>query len=103
MANLLVNISLRAWHPGRSTDFSITTGKDLRLLMKRERRALLIDENQRLRRVETLGIREDFGTVGVDVHRNISRFAVSGLVREALEKEFGGDAVLEAAERRGGT
>lgn len=84
-------------------DFSITTRKDFRLLMKRQRRALLIDENQRLRRVETLGIREDFGTRGVDVHRNISRFAVSGLVREALEKEFGWDAVLEAAERRGGT
>ncbi|WP_281706001.1 hypothetical protein [Aeromonas taiwanensis] len=84
-------------------DFGITTRKGFRLLMKRHPRALLVDENQRLRRAETLGLREDFGPGGVDVHRNISRFAISGLVREALEKEFGWDAVLEAAERRGRT
>lgn len=83
-------------------DFGITTRKDFRLLMKRHRRALLIDEHQKMRRAETLGLRDEFRPEGIDVHRNTSRFAISGLVREALEKEFGWDAVLEAAEKRDG-
>ena len=83
-------------------DFGSTIRKEFRLLMKRHRRSLLIDEHQKLRRVETLGLRKDFGPGGVDVHRNASRFAVSGLVREALEKEFGWGPVPVSAERRGG-
>lgn len=75
--------------------FGITTNKSLRLLMKKHRRAILSDEKQKMLRAETLDLLRQFNPAGIDVHSNTSRFAVSGLVREALEKEFGWDAVVE--------
>ena len=76
-------------------DFGITTNKSFRLLMKKHRRAILSDEKQKMLRAETLDLLRQFNPAGIDVHSNTSRFAVSGLVREALEKEFGWDAVVE--------
>lgn len=75
--------------------FGITTNRSFRLLMKKHRRAILSDENQKMFRAETLDLLRQFNPAGIDVHSNTSRFAVSGLVREALEKEFGWDAVVE--------
>lgn len=75
--------------------FGVTTNRSLRLLMKKHRRAILSDEKQKMLRAETLDLLRQFNPAGIDVHSNTSRFAVSGLVREALEKEFGWDAVVE--------
>lgn len=75
--------------------FGITTNKSLRLLMKKHRRAILSDEKQKMLRAETLDLLRQFNPAGIDAHSNTSRFAVSGLVREGLENEFGWDAVDE--------
>lgn len=75
--------------------FGIMTNKSLRLLMKKHRRAILSDEKAKMMRAETLDLLREFNPAGIDANSNTSRFAVSGLVREALEKEFGWDAVVE--------
>lgn len=43
-------------------------------------------------RPETLYLAKEFGWGGVDVHANKSWFAIPGLVRQALELEYGEEA-----------
>lgn len=71
----------------------ISTVKELRLLLKKHRRSILDDERRKMSRAETLDLLSHFGVQGVDTHSNTAWFAVPGLVREALEKEFGWEAV----------
>lgn len=66
----------------------VTTRKQLRLLMKARRRALLDSENQRMRRAELRWLATD-GIEGLDMHAGKSFFAIPGLVRQAAELEFG--------------
>ena len=42
------------------------------------------------------------GPQGVDAHTNTSWFAIPGLVRDALEKEFGWEKVIGLHERQSG-
>lgn len=71
----------------------VSTIRQFRLLMKKHRRAILKDEREKMSRAETLYLLAEFGPQGIDVHTNTSWFALPGLVREALEKEFGWDTV----------
>lgn len=66
--------------------FGITANESFRLLMKKHRRAILLEEKQNMLRAETLDLLRQFNPAGIDVYSNTSRFAVSSLVREALEK-----------------
>lgn len=67
----------------------VTNSKQLRIIMKRHRRALLQDENRRMSRLETRWIAEETGGVGIDVHSSTSWFTIAGLARQAMELEFG--------------
>ncbi|MET4571302.1 hypothetical protein ABIA68_000129 [Stenotrophomonas rhizophila] len=81
-------------------EFGIATVKPLRLLMKKHRRQILIDERVKMPRAETLYLASEYNPAGVDVHSNTSWYAVPGLVRQAMEKEFGWDAVIGIQEVR---
>lgn len=81
-------------------EFGIATVKPLRLLMKKHRRQILIDERVKMPRAETLYLASEYNPAGVDVHSNTSWYAVPGLVRQAMEKEFGWDAVIGIHEVR---
>jgi hypothetical protein len=83
-------------------ELGVSSIKQLRLLMKRHRRAILMDERGRMSRAETLYLLAEFGPQGVDAHTNTSWFAIPGLVREALEKEFGWERVIGLHERQSG-
>lgn len=72
--------------------FGITTRKQFRLLMKKHRRVIREDEERKMPRPETLYLAKEFGWGGVDVHANKSWFAIPGLVRQALELEYGEEA-----------
>lgn len=75
----------------------IHTSGDLRRLMARHRRALLVDDRHRLTQREQRLYAEMFGSDFVqDAVRRQYWFAYPALVRNALELEFS-----EAAERRG--
>lgn len=78
--------------------FGVTTQKQFRLLMKKHRRALRKDEERRMQRAETLYLAKELGWKGIDVHANKSWYAVSGLVRQALELEYGEQAVVYVEE-----
>lgn len=78
--------------------FGITTVKGLRLLMKRHRRSLLADENVRMSRAEIAWPSNEFGAAGIDAFAGKSWFAIPGLVRQALEQEFGEAAAVYAAD-----
>lgn len=71
----------------------ISTLKQLRLLLKKHRRSILNDERRRMSRAETVYLLSQFDSRGIDSHTNTSWFAIPGLVREALEKEFGWEVV----------
>lgn len=71
----------------------ISTVKQLRLLLKKHRRSILNDERSRMARAETAYLISQFGSRGIDAHTNTAWFAIPGLVREALEKEFGWEVV----------
>lgn len=71
----------------------ISTRKKLRLLLKKHRRSILNDERRRMTRAETLYLLSQFDSRGIDSHTNTAWFAIPGLVREALEKEFGWEVV----------
>ena len=80
--------------PGELRKFGIVTVKDLRLLMKRNRRSLLIDENIHMNRAEVLWLLSDAGAAGLDTHAGKSWYAIPGLVRQAMELEFGYEAAV---------
>lgn len=82
------------------TAFNITTVKQLRLLMKRHRRALLREERQKMPRAQTLDMRAEGGWRGLDVHANTSWYAIGGLVRISMEHAFGFEALLPFHEVR---
>ena len=74
--------------------FGVTTQKKFRLLMKKHRRALHEDEGRRMQRAETSYLAKELGWLGIDVHANKSWCAIPGLVRQALELEYGEEAVV---------
>ena len=80
--------------------FNITTVKQLRLLMKRHRRALLREERTKMLRAQTLDLLAGGGWHGIDVHANTSWFAIGGLVRISMEHEFGFETMLPFHEIR---
>lgn len=82
------------------TAFNITTVKQLRLLMKRHRRALLREERTKMPRAQTLDLLAGGGWHGIDVHANTSWFAIGGLVRISMEHEFGFETMLPFHEIR---
>lgn len=71
----------------------ISTLKQLRLLLKKHRRSILNEERRRMTRAETVHLLSQFDSRGIDSHTNTAWFAIPGLVREALEKEFGWEVV----------
>ncbi|MGH8054576.1 MAG: hypothetical protein ACREP4_11730 [Stenotrophomonas sp.] len=85
--------------PSELGRFGILTIKDLRLLMKKHRRALLEDENIRMSRTETLWLNQEANFAGLDAFAGKSWLALPGLVRQAMELEFGEDAAVYVAER----
>ncbi len=85
--------------PAELRRFGILTVKDLRLLMKKHRRALLDDENVRMSRAETLWLNQEINLVGLDAFAGKSWFSFAGLVRQAMELEFGEDAVVHVSEQ----
>ncbi|MBN7831189.1 hypothetical protein J5H37_06590 [Stenotrophomonas maltophilia] len=80
----------------------VTTAKQFRLLMKKHRRAILRDERARMSRRKMLYLLDEFGPEGLDMHTNTSWFATSGLVRQAIEKEFGWEAFIALYDRQPG-
>jgi len=61
--------------------------------MKKHRRSLLEEENIKMSHSETLWLRSE-GYVGIDTLARKSWLAVPGLVRQAMELEFGEEAVV---------
>lgn len=74
--------------------FGITTRKPFLRLMKKHRRALIDDARRKMRRAETCWLLIEFGPAGLDTHSNTSWYAIPGLVRVAMEMEFGEDACI---------
>jgi len=85
--------------PAELRRFGILTVKDLRLLMKKHRRALLSDENVRMSRAETLWLKQEINLAGLNAFAGKSWFSFAGLVRQAMELKFGEDAVVHVSER----
>lgn len=83
--------------PDELRRFGITTAKAFRLLMKKHRRSLLIDENVRMKRAEVIWLSREAGFGGIDTHAGKSWMAIPGLVRQAMELEFGEAAVIYVA------
>ena len=86
--------------PGELRRFGVITVRDLRLLMKRHRRSLLMDENVHMNRAEVLWLLCDTGSAGIDTHAGKSWYAIPGLVRQAMELEFGEDAAVHVTEQQ---
>ncbi|KLI98989.1 hypothetical protein [Luteimonas sp. FCS-9] len=78
--------------PGELRRFGVVTVKALRMLMKRHRRTLLADEKVRMGRAELRWLSQELGGEGVDTYAGTSWRAIPGLVRQAMELEFGCDA-----------
>lgn len=72
--------------------FGITTVKQFRLLMKKHRRALREEEEIKMLRAETVYLAKELDWEGLDIHANKSWFSILGLVRRAMELEFGMEA-----------
>ena len=72
--------------------FGVTTSKQFRLLMKKHRRAIREDEERKMSRAKTIYFSEELGWEGLDAHACKAWFSVSGVVREAMELEFGEEA-----------
>jgi len=85
--------------PSELGAFGILTVKDLRLLMKKHRRSLLEDENTRLSRSEALWLSQEIDSAGLDAFAGKSWYAFPGLVRQAMELEFGEAAAVYLMER----
>jgi len=86
--------------PAELRRFGIVTTKDLRLLMKKHRRTLVIDQNVRMSRAETLYLAQEAGFPGVDTFSGTCWLSLAGLVRSAMELEFGETAAIYVAESR---
>ncbi|HDS1037499.1 TPA: hypothetical protein QDZ42_000570 [Stenotrophomonas maltophilia] len=86
--------------PPELAAFNITTVKQLRLLMKRHRRALLQEERARMPRALTLGLLAEWNPRSIDVHANTCIFAIGALVRVSMEHEFGFETMLPFHEIR---
>lgn len=76
----------------------IVTAKDLQLLMKRHRRSLLQEENIRMSRAEAVYLCREAGFGGIDTHSCKSWYAIPGLVRAAMELQFGEMAAVYASD-----
>ncbi|MFG6109202.1 hypothetical protein [Stenotrophomonas nematodicola] len=74
--------------------FGITTVKRFRRLLKKHRRSILDEERTKMSRVETLHLLSQFDRRGIDAHSNTSWYAIVGLVRQAMEREFGWEAMM---------
>lgn len=85
--------------PSELIRFGILTMKDLRLLMKRHRRALLNDENIKMRRAEVSWLSQQADSAGLDAFAGKSWYSLPGLVRQAMEREFGEEAAVYVVER----
>ncbi len=83
-------------------ELGVSSIKQLRHLMKKHRRAILKDEREQMSRAETLYLLAEFGPQGLETHTNTSWFAIPGVIREALEKEFGWETVIALQERQSG-
>ncbi len=81
--------------------FGIVTVRDFRLLMKRHRRSLLLDENVRMKRAEALYLAHEGRFGGIDTFANISWLSIPGLVRSAMELEFGEEAAIYVTDSPG--
>lgn len=68
--------------------------------MKKHRRALLVDEKVRMSRAETLWLYQEIGSVGLDVLSEKSWHVIPGLVRQAMELEFGEQAAIYVTEQK---
>ena len=86
--------------PSELSRFGILTIKYLRLLMKKHRRALLVDEKIRMSRAETLWLHQEIGPLGLDMFSENSWYAIPGLVRQAMEFEFGEKAAIYVTEQK---
>ena len=84
--------------PDELRRFGITTAKTFRLLMKKHRRSLLMDENVRMKRAEVVWLSREAGFGGIDTHAGKSWMAIPGLVRQAMELEFGEVAIVYVAD-----
>jgi hypothetical protein len=62
--------------------------------MKKHRRSILDEERTKVSRVETLHVLRQFDRRGIDARSNTSWYAIVGLVRQAMEREFGCEAML---------
>jgi hypothetical protein len=67
----------------------VINAKQLSAIMKKHRRLLREDEERRMAHTETRWLVTEMGWEGIDVHANKSWFSVAGLVRNAMELEFG--------------
>ena len=80
--------------------FEITDHGKFERLMKKHRRALLIDDKSRLSSIEQKYYAEWFGIEETaDAVRRQYWFALPGFVRNALESEFGEDARVSFEEQ----
>lgn len=86
--------------PSELSRFGILTAKHLRLLMKKHRRALLVNEKIRMTRAEILWLHQEIGPVGLDMFSEKSWYAIPGLVRQAMELEFGEQAAIYVTEQQ---
>lgn len=86
--------------PAELSKFGIATVKDLRLLMKKHRRTLLTEENVKMCRAETLWLASEGDFSGIDTLSGKSWFALPGLVRSAMELEFGDDAAVYVSDQQ---
>ena len=86
--------------PAELSRFGITTVKDLRLLMKKHRRTLLTEESVKMGRAETLWLAGEGEFSGIDTLSGKSWFALPGLVRGAMELEFGEEAAVYVSDQQ---
>lgn len=86
--------------PAELARFGMLTVKDLRILMNKHRHAVLIDENFRMSRAENLWLSQELGSAALMFFAGKSWLALPGLVRQAMELEFGKEAAVYAATQR---
>lgn len=85
--------------PSELSRFGVLTVKDLRLLMKKHRRTLLENEKTRMRGAEVSWLGQQADSADFDAFAGKSWYALPGLVRQAMELEFGEEAAVYALER----
>lgn len=85
--------------PSELSRFGVLTVKDLRLLMKKHRRTLLENEKTRMRHAEVSWLGQQADSAYFDAFAGRSWYALPGLVRQAMELEFGKEAAVYVLER----